>query len=467
MSAVPAIRTAAPPSKSVSHRKLIAAALAKGVSRLSQVLESDDTARSMDALRALGASIERTAPGEYRIDGRRSDGLDAASRGAGTRSVSCDFGGSGTTCRLLTALFATETGDFQLSGEERLHERPLEELTSALERLGASFSFGGARGFLPATLHARGLEQDGEDAWLPVSCDTSSQFLSGLLLAAPRAKGGLGLILAGEKAVSWPYVGLTLQTMEDSGCRFRVEVLSEGRWSVADWKGLREVRPGRARFRVFPGEYRPLSGAAGRVEGDYSGASYLLAAGAVGPSPVTVANLKADSLQGDAVILDILRDMGASVIREKDAVTVSPGPLRGLAVDMGNCPDLVPTIAALAALAEGDTRITGVPHLRRKESDRLLAPALELAKMGCRVTPRPDGLDIHPAILPRSGPRSGEAIRFSAHNDHRMAMSLALLELAGVNVSLDAPDCVSKSFPSFWEVWRAVFPATRIPKERA
>ncbi len=445
------ITVAAPPSKSISHRKLIAAALAPETTSLSRVLESDDTFVTMDVLRSAGASIEKTGEGAYRVTGP-----DGPPRGGRQRAVSCFMGESGTSCRLLTAVLAAGDGLFSIHGGARLHERPIRDLMLTLTALGASVAYRADPGHLPLDLRARGLSQPG-DSWLPVRGDISSQFLSGLLLAAPLAENGLRILLSGEKVVSWPYVGLTLLTLEEAGCSFSVEVLRDGMWAEADWRALREVRPGATRFTVRRGKYHSLTGDAAVVEGDYSGASYLLAAGAIGPNPVSVTNLRRDSLQGDRAILDILQSMGATVTWNGNAVTVSPGRLRGIDCAMGHCPDLVPTVAVLASMAEGDTTIRGIEHLKGKESDRLEAPAMELAKTGCGVTVADGALFLSPARR-----RPGGAIRFSAHHDHRMAMCLALLELAGTQVRLDDPGCVSKSFPSFWKTWHAICPESRI-----
>ena len=191
-----------------------------------------------------------------------------------------------------------------------------------------------------------------------------------------------------------------------------------------------------------------------QVEGDWSGASYLLAAGALGSRPVRVDGLRADSLQGDRAMLDILRAMGARAEVEGTSITVHPSALHGVDVDMGHCPDLVPTVAVLAAFAQGPTRVRNVAHLRIKESDRITAPATELARLGVRVDEHDDGLTVH-GTGP-DGPVWDEAARFSAHNDHRIAMSLALLGLPHgkrMDALLDDPLVVRKSFPTFWKVW--------------
>ncbi len=466
----------APASKSLSHRFLMAAALAAGESELSHVLESDDTARTRDIFTALGARFTRTGAGAFTvrgIDGKvRSCGQGAGEAVQGRETadgepLSCFVGESGTTCRLVTAILAAGQGRFRIHGAGRMHDRPLGELTEALVALGAGVAFEGKPGCPPLVLTARGLSSAGLPGGMAdMGCDESSQYLSGLLLAAPLGEGLL-VRLGGEKVVSWPYVSLTLDTLERFGIPFAVEMPEDGnasdaaqaaakapgQWRAMDWRSLTEARPGRVRFRVEPGAYR-----AGRyaVEGDWSGASYFLAAGAIGPRAVRMEGLRADSLQGDAALLGILERMGARVEREKAAVTVFPSRLRGVTVDMGHCPDLVPTVAALAAHAEGPTKVTNVAHLKIKESDRLRAPAEELAKAGCRVDLTGDSMTVIPSGVPLAAPQGG----FSAHGDHRMAMSVALLGLpgrgAGFEVVLDDPGCVAKSFPHFWELWARV-----------
>jgi 3-phosphoshikimate 1-carboxyvinyltransferase len=184
------------------------------------------------------------------------------------------------------------------------------------------------------------------------------------------------------------------------------------------------------------------------VEGDWSNASYFLAAGAVGEKPVLVRGLRRDSLQGDMAILDILARMGARVDWGPLGVTVSGQGLHGVELSMGACPDLVPTVCAVAARASGPTTIRDVAHLRIKESDRLSACADELRKVGAEVETFEDGLTIIPRPI-----TAGAAVDFCTYGDHRMAMSMSLFELAGVDVRLDNPGCVAKSFPGFWDQW--------------
>lgn len=444
----------APASKSLSHRAVIAAALAEGESRLSGILESEDLTRTMEVMEACGASITRKAAGEFAVSG--FGGPPTGSIGCGeTAPLSCFVGESGTSCRLLTAVLAAGRGRFRVHGSGRLHDRPIGELAETLISLGTAIHYEGKAGCPPLVIDARGLDSAPlAGGFARIGCGESSQYLSGLLLAAPLGTG-LNILLGGDKTVSWPYVSLTLQTLEDFGVPFEVETLDPDKvWKTADWRRITHAVPGATRFLVQAAPYQPRSA---KVEGDYSSASYFLAAGAIGPRAVTVRGLARESLQGDAAILDILARMGADVSWQGDAVTVSPAPLKGITVDMGNCPDLAPTVAVLGAAAKGVTRIRNAAHLRAKESDRLEAPAQELRKVGCIIEVTEDGLSV-------SGPERAPQGRvlFSCHNDHRISMSLALLELnSSLEVAMDDPACVAKSFPDFWSLWRQVCPGSR------
>ena len=419
----------APASKSVSHRMLIGAALAAGNSTVSHVLDSKDVERTRALLCAAGANIQPLNAGAYAVRG-----MNGCPQG-GTREhpLDCDVHESGTTCRILTAVLAAGRGVFRIHGAGRMHERPIGALVTVLEGLGAQITYEGTAGCPPLLLTTNGMT----GGTAVMGLDESSQYLSGLLLAAPLM--GLTVTLGGSKVVSWPYVGLTLQTLEDFGVPFRVEQWAEdacpacaggegAHWRPVDWRTLTEARPGCVRFSVPRAAYRAGTYT---VEGDWSGASYLLAAGAVGRRPVLVRGLRADSLQGDMAILDILQRMGAHMQWQADGVLVSPAPLHGVDVDMGACPDLVPTVAAVAAFAQGPSRVRNVAHLRLKESDRIAAPAGELRKAGVRVEECADGLVVHGMAGTAQGkPQAAAGTLFSAHGDHRIAMSLALLELA-------------------------------------
>lgn len=430
-----------PPSKSVSHRYIMGAALASGESTVKNVLESKDIERTIAILSTAGATIHPLGNQSYRITG--TGGCFKGGPLPDGPPLSCNVHESGTSCRILTALLAAGKGRFRIFGAPRMHERPIGQLVTALESLGIHITFEGRNGCPPILLETEGIE--GGSVTIPL--DESSQYLSGLLLAAPTSQSGLMVTIGGEKVLSWPYVGLTLQTLEDFGITFAVEVENEG-WSRADWRTMTEARPGKVRFLVPPAPYKAGTYT---VEGDWSGASYFLAAGAIGPKPLRIAGLNMQSAQGDRALLGILEAMGATISIGKSGVTVQPAPLHGIEVDMGHCPDLVPTVAMVAAFAEGQTRITNVAHLRIKESDRIAAPAAELAKAGIVTQELEDGL-----CITGGKPAAPAGTIFASHGDHRIAMSTALLGLGGVNVQLDEPEVVEKSFPNFWELWKKV-----------
>ncbi|MFW6054976.1 MAG: 3-phosphoshikimate 1-carboxyvinyltransferase [Thermodesulfobacteriota bacterium] len=433
------VTISAPSSKSLSHRALIAASLARGESRLSRVLASQDLKRTMDCLRTLGAGINEKQ-GDVKVSGidwfagKKADPLEL------------DVGESGTTCRLITPLIALGRTPCRVFGRGRMHSRPLDELAEVLIQQGSSFKWLGREGCPPFVLQPGGL-RGGEAS---ISLEQSSQYLSGLLLAAPLADTELIIGVGGSKSVSWPYVALTLEVMDSFGAEFEVQVREQGRWATIPRTGIGQLCPGRVRFRVQPSGYRPGEF---RVEGDWSNASYFLAAGALLADGIKVLNLNPDSVQGDSRIQGILERMGARIQWDEKGLTVYPGQLQGTELDMGSCPDLVPTVAVLAGLARGETRIGNVAHLRLKESDRLQALAAQISKTGSKVQLLEDGLVISPAAA-----LNREPVEFETYGDHRIAMSLSLYGLAGVLVRLDDPGCVAKSFPGFWQEWEKVKP---------
>ncbi|HKK33696.1 MAG TPA: 3-phosphoshikimate 1-carboxyvinyltransferase [Desulfomicrobiaceae bacterium] len=426
----------APASKSQSHRALIAAALAEGTSELTSVLKSQDLERTRDCLTALGADI--TEQGNSLTVRGLGGGHPLADR------VELRVGESGTTCRLIIGVAAAFPGTVRVSGEGRMHDRPVSDLTDALKAFGAEFLFEEIPGNPPLIMTSPGIP-GGETA---VSLEQSSQYLSGLLLGAPLGREQVRITVTGNKVVSWPYVALTLAMMEEFGIPVLVEELHGSRWVAADWKAMTSILPGRVRFTVEPGTYRSR---AHRVEADWSNTSYFVAAGAIGPEPVNILGVNPNSLQGDRAIVDIAKEMGARVEWSDNGLTVSPGLLTGCTLDMGDCPDLVPTVATMACFAQGQTTIRGVAHLRIKESDRLEGVAGELRKTGAAVSTFADGMTITPTAMP-----AGQALNIRTHDDHRMAMSMSLLELGGVAVHLDNPGCVAKSFPGFWQEWERV-----------
>ncbi len=447
----------APASKSFSHRMLMAAALTSDNSVVSHILLSHDIECTIKVLTSAGARIHPVHEKDSQKQGVGSflvTGVDAPQQGTKPVPILCDMHESGTSCRLLTAILSTCDGLFHIDGAKRMHERPMHDLTKTLMHLGVSIIFKGKEGHTPFLLQGKSSGHSNTSKNIQnavsINCDASSQYLSGLLLAAPRMQGGLTITLAGSKVVSWSYVGLTLQTLENFSVPFFVQQKVGENWEEVDWRSLNVVIPENIRFCVPEGRYRTGNY---KVEGDWSGASYFIAAATLGTQSIKIQGLNPKSLQGDRAILDILQKMGGKFSWEEgkeNNLVVHPSSLHGITVDMGDCPDLVPTVAVLAAFAKGETLISNCEHLRIKESDRIAAPAMELRKAGIAVEALSDGLRIEGL---GQVPVFAADTQFCTHNDHRIAMSLALLGLHGQEPIMDDKSVVKKSFPHFWDVW--------------
>ncbi len=405
-----------PGSKSQTVRALLLAALAEGRSQIDRLLLADDTRLMVDALRGLGVliALEESA-------------LRASVSGCGGRwpndAAQLFCGNAGTVARFLTAACCLGTGEYVLDGSSRMRCRPMRPLVDALRDLGAQLSADADEDFLPLRVAARGL-RGGRTALRGAE---SSQFLSALLMAAPRAAGDVFIEATGT-LVSAPYVRMTLAMMEESGAA----VLAEGL----------------ERFVVpAPQAYAP---ATIEIEPDATAASYFFAAAAVTGGRVTVPGLGCGSVQGDLAFLDVLRDMGCVVEQSPDATTVigpRDGALRGVHADLQSMPDVAPTLAVLALFAAGPTRLRRVAHLRHKESDRLAALGTGLSRLGAEVEFHEDGLTIHPPPAPRPA-------EIETHDDHRMVMSFALATLRLDGIVLRDVECVAKSYPGFFDDWR-------------
>lgn len=397
-----------PGSKSITNRALVCAALAAGRSELTGALVSDDTRVMIDALRCLGIDV--------RSD---QDGTRLLVEGCGgtipTQSAELFVGNSGTTMRFLTAMLAACRGRFTLDGVSRMRERPIRDLTDTLAQLGCRATSVNGNGCPPVLLEADGLP--GGSA--TIRGDVSSQFLSGLLMAAPYARAPLHLAIEGE-LVSQPYVRMTLAVMQSFG----VEVLDQG------LKAFQIAAPHTYTARAY------------EIEPDASAASYFWAAAAITGGTVTVTGLNQRSLQGDVAFCECLRQMGCEVRYEANATTVTGRPLSGIDVNMNGISDTVQTLAAVAVFAHGPTTIRGVGHIRHKETDRIGALATELRKLGQTVDETEDGLRISPAPV--------RAAQIDTYDDHRMAMSLALVGLRSAGVVTNDPGCTAKTYPNFF-----------------
>lgn len=401
-----------PGSKSYTNRALPIAALAHGTSRLTGVLDSEDTQVMIAALRALGVAV-RHEPDDQSVAVEGCAGRIPAS------SATLYLANSGTSMRFLAAVAAAAgRGTFVLDGTSRMRERPMGDLLRALRSLGVDATSLADDDCPPLQIRADGL-RGGEAA---VRGDVSSQFLSGLLIAAPLADAPLALRVEG-RLVSQPYVEMTLAVMTAFGAAFEQD-------------GLREFRfPGRGGAGAYVGrEYA--------VEPDASAASYFFAAAAITAGSVTVDGLGRESLQGDLKFVDVLERMGCRVDRGQSSTTVHGAPLCGVDVDMTHISDTVPTLAAVACFASGPTRIRGVGHIRHKETDRIAALAQELRKTGCEIDEHPDGLTIVP--------HPPAPAVFDTYNDHRMAMALALLGLRRPGIAVRDPGCTAKTYPSYF-----------------
>lgn len=400
-----------PGSKSITQRALIAAALAQGESTLLGPLASEDTAYTSGALRAMGIEVIQ-------------DDEAWTVQGSGGRIVTpakeIFLGNNGTATRFLTSFVGLGQGTFTIAGEKRMEERPIEPLMQALAGWGVDIKSIKGTGCPPLTINASGIA--GGETTLPEG--KSSQYLSALLLVAPYARQPAILKVEGE-VPSKPYVTMTLAVMR----AFGAEVTAS---------------PALNHFEIRPGAYQATTY---QVEGDASSASYFFAAAAITGGRVRVKNVPHPSLQGDTALVEMLARMGCTV-EYGDGITVTgPRELRGVEVDMGDCPDVAPTLAIVAAHAKGRTVINNIAHLRIKECDRINAVATELAKMGARVEERPDALIIE-------GIEVGAALHgaeIDTYNDHRIAMCFGVAGLVTPGVKIRNRECVAKSFPDFWE----------------
>jgi 3-phosphoshikimate 1-carboxyvinyltransferase len=397
-----------PGSKSITNRALVCAALADGTSVLDGALDSEDTQVMIESLRRLGLSVEHDA------DAARV----TVTGGAGTvpRSEADLFvANSGTTIRFLTAMLAVCCGTFRLDGIQRMRERPIADLIDALNQLGGHVTSETDNGCPPVRIDGNGLA----GGRATIRGDISSQFLSGLLMACPAARGDVELVVDGE-LVSQPYVTMTLSVMAAFGVDVRAGDLT--RFTI----------PQAASYR----------GARYAIEPDASAASYFWGAAAIAGGRVLVQGLTRDALQGDVAFCDCLASMGCAVEHRSDGIQVTGGPLRGIDIDMNAISDTVQTLSAVALYADGPTTITGVAHIRHKETDRIGDLARELRRVGAEVDELPDGLRITPRPL--------HGAEIVTYNDHRMAMSLALVGLRTPGIVILDPACTRKTYPGFF-----------------
>jgi 3-phosphoshikimate 1-carboxyvinyltransferase len=397
-----------PGSKSYTQRALIIGFLAEGKSFLRNGLLSVDTEYLMEALRSLGSEI--LIEDEYIVIGGTSGTVRNPRR-------ELYLGNNGTAMRFLTSLVSLGNGVFTLGGDPRLCERPMKPLLDALKMLGVDVRSKNKQGYPPVVVHANGLR----GGRVTLADIQSSQYVSSLLICAPYAERDTAIELKGH-IPSLPYIDMTIEVMK----AFGVEVIRETPNLYSVMRGQRYV------------------GKRYRIEGDVSSASYFFVAAALCQGRVRVQNLNPPTLQGDIQLLQIMERLGCTVVRGDHWVEVVgheliPGEY---AFDLGDMPDMVPTLSVLASVRPGRTTITNVPHLRTKESNRLEALVTELKKTGVRAEERDAGL-----VIEGGSPHAAE---IETYEDHRIAMSFAILGLRTPGIRIKDRNCVNKSFPGFW-----------------
>ena len=427
-----------PSSKSYSHRAVILATLSEGKSKLFDVLYSEDVLSTIRACEALGAKIDKKK--EIILKGDKSqtvDYLEVYGTGGKLHNISkdpssdmVDLANSGTTLRIMTSVAALSDNEVIFTGDNSLKTRPMGALIDALDALGVQIESLGGNNKAPLKVYP-GYEGGQTD----ILGSISSQFISSILISAPLSKKGVELEVYPE-FVSKPYVDMTISILEKFGITIEEENYQFHETCKKEHTDCLGVK-----FNVKPQKYTASDYI---VEGDYSSASYLLAATAIAGGYVRVENLFSDSKQGDKFILDVLEDMGANVTVFDDYVSLrSDGNLKGIDVNLANAPDLLLTVAVLGAVAEGKTTITGVSHGRLKETDRIDTTCRELEKLGCKLEEFEDGMTIY-------GQTIGDGV-VESHNDHRLAMAFSLLGLK-YDVEVENGECFDVSFPNFIEI---------------
>jgi 3-phosphoshikimate 1-carboxyvinyltransferase len=399
-----------PGSKSLTNRALLIAALADGTTHLTNALFSDDSRYFAKALQTLGFDVQ----------------LDEANHamtvtGLGgkipVKKAKLFIGNAGTAARFLSAFLTLGNGEYILDGEPRMRERPIGDLIEALQQLGVELE--ARNNCPPVEIFAKGLP----GGKTKIAGDISSQFLSALLMVAPYAQSEIEITLSTELN-SKPYVDMTISIMKEFG----VEI-ERNEYSC---------------FTIHPSFYSPLS--TFQIESDASAASYFFAAPAICGGTVKVENISRKSVQGDVAFLDVLKQMGCTIEEADNSISVTRhSSLVGVDIDMRDIPDTAQTLAAVAPFASSPTRIRGIASARVKETDRVSATFTELKRIGVQVEEHEDGMTIYPC-------QTFKPTNVQTYNDHRMAMSFALIGLRVDGVTIENPGCVTKTFPNYFEV---------------
>lgn len=404
-----------PGSKSLTNRALIIAALANCPTRLSGLLASDDTRVMIDSLQKLGFDVA------HNIEKCHLD-ISGHAGSIPAKSAKLFLENSGTSIRFLTALCALGHGKYQLDGNKRMRERPIIHLINALQQWGVDAQCEKTTGCPPVQINGNGLQ----GKVCSVAGNLSSQYLSALLMVAPAAHNGASILIEGE-LVSRPYIEMTIRVMEQFGVTVTHENFTQ--------------------FHIAPQSYTSMTGEKQiqyEIEPDASAASYFFAAAAITEGEVTVKGLSRNSLQGDVAFVDLLQQMGCKVTSTANSITVRGAQqLQGIDIDMNGISDTAQTLAAVALFAKGETRIRNIEHVRHKETDRIDAVATELQRIGIDVKTFDDGLLITPGEI-----KPGV---IQTYDDHRMAMSFALIGLRAKGIQIADPKCTAKTYPHYFD----------------
>lgn len=405
-----------PGSKSLSNRALLLAALAKGTTTLTNLLDSDDIRHMLNALTQLGVNYQLSADKKQCV----VEGLGHAFNTQNMGALELFLGNAGTAMRPLCAALCLGQGEYTLTGEPRMFERPIGSLVDSLKQAGADVTYLQNENYPPLKIKGTGLK----GGKISIDGSVSSQFLTAFLMAAPMASEDTKIEIVGE-LVSKPYIKITLQIMQDFG----VEVENvEDEYQTFMIKGGQTYQA--------PGHYL--------VEGDASSASYFLAAAAIGGGSIKVTGIGKKSVQGDIQFADALAAMGATIEWGDDYIKASKGQLKAIDMDMNHIPDAAMTIAVAALFAEGTTKITNVYNWRVKETDRLYAMATELRKVGAEVVEGHDFIEVTP-------PARLKHAEIDTYDDHRIAMCFSLVALSDTAVTINDPKCTSKTFPDYFD----------------
>jgi 3-phosphoshikimate 1-carboxyvinyltransferase len=402
-----------PGSKSITNRVLLMAALGSGVTKLIDPLRSEDTDQMINALIKLGVSVKEANDDKNILE------IKGAEHNFPNKNTNLFLGNSGTTFRPLAAVLAMMRGDYYLSGIERMHERPIKDLVDALEQMGSSIQYEKNHGYPPITINNSSVETSEP---IQIKGDISSQYLTALLIAGPLLNNQFNIEVIGD-LISKPYIDITLKLLT----KFNI-FYNNDNWRLFS---LKKDSVYRNPNKIF-------------VEGDASSASYFFAAASLAGS-IEIKGINKDSIQGDLKFLDIISKMGAKIEYKSDSIQVSKASnLKGLEIDCIEIPDAAMTLAIMAVFADKPTKLKNIRSWRVKETDRILAMDNELTKMGVKVSTTHDSMIIFPQK------QLNENISIETYNDHRVAMCFSLFCLKNLNITIQDPNCVNKTYPNYF-----------------